>query len=73
MTRQAKVYVIPKEHVVAMLRGEGRLMLPSGAEILSYSPVIGDALGVLVHCSAFPATPLGQPLPRVTATMERRA
>lgn len=74
MSRQAKVFLVAREHVVALLRGEGRIRnLPMDAEIVGYSPCICETLGVLVLSASFPETPEGIPLPTAMAVLERRA
>lgn len=69
--RRAKVYVVAKEHLMALVRGEGRIGLPHDAVLVDFNSTKGAALELTVHSASFPPTPDGLPLPTAPATLQR--
>lgn len=71
MSRRAKVYVVAKEHLLALARGEGRISLPHDAVLVDFCAAKGNSLELTVHSASFPPTPEGSPLPSAPATLQR--
>lgn len=68
---QAKVFIIPLRNLVEILQGRSRVLnLPSDAEIVAAVPA-RDGIGIRVHSHTYPTAEYGEPLPLVTATLER--
>lgn len=71
MSHQVKVFVLDKDHFNLLLRGKARVRnLPQDGDIVSASHV-GHRLGFMVYSAAYPHADPRQPLPTVTAVVER--
>lgn len=71
--KQARVYLIPPECILAVLKGEKRVCnLPADAELVA-AQLTQHGIGVRVHSKTFPVISCGSPLPLVTAALERCA
>lgn len=68
---QAKVFVIPLRCLGEVLQGRSRITnLPSDAQIVAAVPA-RDGIGIRVHSQSYPLAEYGEPLPLVTAALER--
>ena len=71
MTHQVKVFVLDKSQFNLLLRGQARVRnLPADGDIVSASH-LGTRLGFLVYSPSYPHADPRQPLPTVTAVLER--
>lgn len=69
--RQAKVFVIPLRQLGDVLHGRARVLnLPSDAQVVAAVPT-REGIGIRVHSESYPMAQYGEPLPLVTATLER--
>ena len=71
MSHQVKVFVLDKSQFNLLLRGQARVRnLPADGNIVSASHV-GPQLGFLVYSPSYPHADPRQPLPTVTAVLEK--
>lgn len=71
MSGCAKVYLITREQLARVMRGETRVRnLPADAEIVALHAE-GEDLGLRVHSAQFAAVPKGARLPVVVAVTDR--
>lgn len=71
----AKIYRLDISQIHALITGAARIRnLPKDAQVIAAVACHdkdGPCLGLRVHSSTFPMCPHGQPLPVVTAVIER--
>jgi hypothetical protein len=71
MSHQLKLFVLDRAQIDLLLRGQARLRnLPADGQIVGASP-LGREVGFTVYSASYPHTDPREPLPTVTAVLER--
>jgi hypothetical protein len=71
VSHQLKLFVLERAQVDLLLRGQARLRnLPADGQIVAAAP-LGRGVGFTVFSASYPHTDPREPLPAVTAVLER--